>query len=51
MASLSQAAPVALQTVIEYLQAHTDIELVRFVLFDGRALATYRLALEHLTQS
>jgi O-acetyl-ADP-ribose deacetylase len=48
---VQKAAPVALQTVIEYLQVRTDIELVRFVLFDGRTYEAYRLALEHLTPS
>jgi O-acetyl-ADP-ribose deacetylase (regulator of RNase III) len=48
---VQEAAPVALQIVIEYLKTRTDIERVRFVLFDGRTYEAYRLALERLTQS
>ncbi len=42
----NEAAPVALQAVIEYLRAHVDIELVRFVLFDRRTYEAYEQALE-----
>lgn len=45
---VSEAAPVALQAVIEYLRAHADIELVRFVLFDRRTYEAYEQALERL---
>ena len=45
---LHKAAPVALQTVTEYLKTHTDVELVRFVLFDERTYEAYRMALECL---
>ncbi len=31
---LHEAARIALQTTVDYLQGHRDIELVRFVLFD-----------------
>ncbi|HDH10128.1 MAG TPA: O-acetyl-ADP-ribose deacetylase, partial [Chloroflexi bacterium] len=34
---MEEAAPIALRTVIDYLKTHTDIELVRFVLFGRRA--------------
>ncbi len=42
---VAQAAPVALQTVIDYLDAHTDIALVRFVLYDSRTFEAYKAAL------
>jgi O-acetyl-ADP-ribose deacetylase (regulator of RNase III) len=38
------AARVALRTVTDYLAAHDDIELVRFVLFSAADLATYEEA-------
>ncbi len=42
---LEAAAPIALRTVIDYLQAHTDIELVRFVLFGRHAYRVHEAAL------
>lgn len=45
---MDQAAPIALQTIIEYLKAHPDIELVRFVLFGHRAYETYERALKSI---
>jgi O-acetyl-ADP-ribose deacetylase (regulator of RNase III) len=45
---VDRAAPVALRAVIRYLSMHTDIELVRFVLFDRRTFQAYQQALEHL---
>ncbi|MBI3319683.1 MAG: O-acetyl-ADP-ribose deacetylase [Candidatus Omnitrophica bacterium] len=42
------AAPIAVRTVAEHLSAHTDIELVRFVLFDARTYAAYAQALATL---
>ncbi len=43
---LEEAAPITLRTVIDYLQAHTDIELVRFVLFGRHAYRVYEEALK-----
>jgi O-acetyl-ADP-ribose deacetylase (regulator of RNase III) len=49
---LDQAAPIALRTVKEYLEQHPEIELVRFVLWDGTALAAHeRAAREVLSTS
>jgi O-acetyl-ADP-ribose deacetylase (regulator of RNase III) len=45
---VDQAAPVALRAVIEYLNTHTGIGLVRFVLFDRHTLLAYQQALERL---
>lgn len=47
---VEQAAPIALQAVMEYLKANTDIGVVRFVLFDRRTYETYERALERLTR-
>ena len=41
---LDEAAEVALQTVRRYLEAHPEIELVRFVLWGERALTAYQRA-------
>jgi O-acetyl-ADP-ribose deacetylase (regulator of RNase III) len=49
---MEEAAPIALQTAIDYLESHTDIELVRFVLFGQRAFGVYERALQKIsTQS
>jgi len=45
---IREAARIALRTVADYLAAHDDIELVRFVLFSGADLEVYREALADL---
>jgi O-acetyl-ADP-ribose deacetylase (regulator of RNase III) len=45
---LGEAAFVALRTVVDFLRAHPEIKLVRFVLFDQRALEAFEKALERL---
>jgi len=45
---IAPAAAIALRTVTEYLQAHPEVELVRFVLFDQVAYDAYRQALDDL---
>jgi len=45
---LAEAAPIALRTVAGFLKAHPEIELVRFVLFDGKTLVAYEEALKKL---
>jgi len=45
---MDQAAPIALQTVIDYLEVHPDIELVRLVLFGYRTYETYERALKSI---
>lgn len=42
---MEEAADISLQTVIDFLQAHTDIELVRFVLFGQRAYDVFEKVL------
>lgn len=44
------AAPVALQTVRDFLEAHPDIELVRFVLYGRSAYEAYEHALRAVVQ-
>jgi O-acetyl-ADP-ribose deacetylase (regulator of RNase III) len=36
-----EATPIALQTIQDYVQAHPEIERVRFVVWDAGSLATY----------
>lgn len=43
-----EAAQVALDTVRAFLQERTEVELVRFVLFDVRTFAAYQQVLEQL---
>jgi len=45
---MEEAAPIALQTVINYLETHTDMELVRFVLFGHSAYQVYEKALKEI---
>jgi O-acetyl-ADP-ribose deacetylase (regulator of RNase III) len=45
---LDEAAPIALQTIVDYLTAHNQLELVRFVLFDDGAYEAFASALRTL---
>lgn len=45
---LDDAASIALGTAIAYLKEHTDIELIRFVLFGQKALDAYEKKLKQL---
>ena len=45
---LDEAAPLALQTVIQFVQEFNGFQLIRFVLFDRGAFQVYARALEHL---
>ena len=47
---VNEAAMVALKTVINYFKTHTDIELVRFVLFGQKAYQAYDKALQELVK-
>ena len=42
---LEEAAPIALQTVVDYLRNHAEIKKVRFVLFGAEAYRAYEKAL------
>ncbi|MBI4848422.1 MAG: O-acetyl-ADP-ribose deacetylase [Nitrospirae bacterium] len=46
---LEEAAGIALKTVITYLKEHSDIEVVRFVLFGQKALEVYERKLKTVT--
>jgi len=48
---LDEAARIALSTVMDYLQTHTDIKVVRFVLFGSEAFSAYCRALTELTKT
>ena len=45
---LNEAAPIALKTVADFLNAHPEIELVRFVLFDEKTLSAYEEAIKKI---
>lgn len=45
---MEEAAPIALKTVMDYLKSHSDIQLVRFVLFGQDAYRGYEKALRNL---
>ena len=47
---VEEASKVALKTVMEYLKDHSEIKLVRFVLFDSRTLSVYQEALRELSK-
>ncbi|HHT9116876.1 MAG: O-acetyl-ADP-ribose deacetylase [Planctomycetes bacterium] len=47
---VNEASMVALETVINYFKTHTDIELVRFVLFGLKAYQAYDKALQELVK-
>jgi O-acetyl-ADP-ribose deacetylase (regulator of RNase III) len=47
---LDEAARIALQTAADFIRAQEQPELVQFVLFDERALAAFRKAMEKLQQ-
>ncbi len=39
---LEEAAPIAVRAVCDYLKTHSEIKMVRFVLFDDYALRVYQ---------
>ncbi len=45
---LQEAARIALTTVLDYLKAHSDIELVRFVLFGQNTFDAFAAVLQDL---
>lgn len=47
---VKEASTVALKTVLDYLRTHTDIEMVRFVLFDRKTYQAYEKTLQELTK-
>ncbi len=47
---VDEAATIALKTVINYLKTHTDIDMVRFVLFGQKAYQAYDKALQEFAK-
>ena len=45
---MEDAARIAFRTIIEYLEQHPEIKLVRLVLYDARALAIHERVLEQV---
>lgn len=45
---LAEAARIALKTAVDYLKEHTDIEVIRFVLFDRRTYDAFAAELKKL---
>jgi O-acetyl-ADP-ribose deacetylase (regulator of RNase III) len=48
---VEEASRVALKMVRDYLRDHSDIKLVRFVLYDSGTYRAYEEALKELTAS
>lgn len=48
---VEEASRIALKTVIDYLKDHSEIKLVRFVLFDSKTFKTYEEALQELIKT
>jgi O-acetyl-ADP-ribose deacetylase (regulator of RNase III) len=48
---VEEAARIALKTVVDYLEKHQEIELVRFVLFDSKTYRTYEATLKEFVLS
>ena len=47
---LNEAAVIALQTVCEFIATNGELELVRFVLYDQRAMTTYQTVLTSMKE-
>jgi O-acetyl-ADP-ribose deacetylase (regulator of RNase III) len=45
---VEEASRVALKTVMDYLKEHTEIKLVRFVLFDSKTFEVYKESLKKM---
>ena len=45
---MEDAARIAFRTIIDYLNEHTEIKLVRYVLYDTRAFAAHQRVLEQM---
>lgn len=45
---MQAAAQIAFRTIIDYLKQHSEIKLVRYVLYDARAFETHRRVLEQM---
>jgi O-acetyl-ADP-ribose deacetylase (regulator of RNase III) len=45
---MQEAARIAFRTIIDYLKQHSEIKLVRYVLYDARAFETHKQVLEQI---
>ena len=45
---LAEAAHIALKTAVDYLREHTDLQVIRFVLFDRRTYEAFAAELKKL---
>jgi len=45
---VEEASQIALKTVMDYLREHTEIKLVRFVLFDSKTFEVYKESLKKM---
>jgi len=45
---MQDAARIAFRVIIDYIKQHTEIKLVRYVLYDARALKTHKQVLEQI---
>lgn len=45
---MEDAARIAFHTIVDYLHAHPEIKLVRYVLYDARAFAVHQSVLESI---
>jgi O-acetyl-ADP-ribose deacetylase (regulator of RNase III) len=48
---VEEASRIALKTILDYLKDHSEVKLVRFVLFDSNTYHTYENALRELVPS
>lgn len=48
---MAEAAAIALSTICDFAQSNSQLELIRFVLFDERALQTFAAALAQQVQA
>ncbi len=48
---IQEASRIALRTVLDYLKNHSDIKLVRFVLFDSKTFGIYEDTLKELIRN
>jgi len=46
---VEEASKIALETIMDYLNNHPEIKLVRFVLFDSKTFEVYKESLKEMT--
>jgi O-acetyl-ADP-ribose deacetylase len=48
---LDEAAPIALRTVLDFLKSHSEVQLVRFILYGQEAYNAYEAALKEILKT